>query len=54
MDGTALRPDSYGFSLLRSVRSTWAPKGRTPVLTHHFNWKRLSMSAAVCFPIRRQ
>jgi hypothetical protein len=31
------------------VRSTWAPKGHTPVLTHRFNWKRLSMSAAVCF-----
>jgi len=31
------------------VRATWAPKGQTPVLTHHFNWKRLSMSAAVCF-----
>ncbi len=31
------------------MRATWAPKGQTPVLTHHFNWKRLSMSAAVCF-----
>jgi transposase len=31
------------------VRATWAPKGQTPVLTHHFNWKRLSMSAALCF-----
>jgi len=41
--------DESGFSLLPSVRSTWAPKGQTPVLTHHFNWKRLSMSAAVCF-----
>ncbi len=29
------------------MRSTWAPKGRTPVLRHHFNWKRLSMSAVV-------
>jgi len=41
--------DESGFSLLPSVRSTWAPKGHTPVLTHRFNWKRLSMSAAVCF-----
>jgi transposase len=41
--------DESGFSLLPSVRSTWAPKGQTPVLTHHFNWKRLSMSAALCF-----
>jgi len=29
------------------VRATWAPKGKTPVLKHHFNWKRLSMSAVV-------
>ena len=32
------------------MRSTWAPRGKTPVLRHHLNnWKRLSMSAAVCF-----
>jgi len=31
------------------VRATWAPKGQTPVLHHRFNWKRLSMSAAVGF-----
>jgi len=32
------------------VRATWAPKGQTPVLVHHMNhWKRLSMSAALCF-----
>jgi transposase len=31
------------------VRATWAPKGKTPVLHHRLNWKRLSMSAAVCF-----
>ena len=41
--------DESGFSLLPSVRSTWAPKGQTPVLRHRFNWKRLSMSAALCF-----
>ena len=29
------------------MRSTWAPKGKTPVLRHRFNWKRLSMSAVV-------
>jgi hypothetical protein len=32
-----------------SVRSSWAPMGKTSVLTHHFNWKRLSISAALCF-----
>ena len=42
--------DESGFSLIPSVRATWAPKGETPVLRHHLNnWKRLSMSAAVCF-----
>lgn len=29
------------------MRATWAPKGKTPVLHHRFNWKRLSMSGAV-------
>jgi len=29
------------------VRATWAPRGKTPVLTHPFNWKRLSVSAVV-------
>jgi len=31
------------------VRATWAPRGQTPVLTHHFNWKRLSMASALAF-----
>ena len=42
-------PTLTWFSLLPSVRATWAPKGQTPVLHHRFNWKRLSMSAALCF-----
>jgi hypothetical protein len=29
------------------VRATWAPRGKTPVLRHRFNWKRLSMAAAL-------
>lgn len=29
------------------MRATWAPRGRTPVLRHRFNWKRLSVSAVV-------
>ncbi len=28
--------DESGFNLIPSVRSTWAPRGRTPVLHHHF------------------
>jgi len=41
--------DESGFSLLPSVRSTWAPRGKTPVLRHHFNWKRLSMAGALAY-----
>jgi len=29
------------------VRRTWAPKGETPVLIHAFNWKKLSICAAL-------
>jgi transposase len=35
--------------MLPSVRATWSPKGRTPVLVHRFNWKRLSMAGALAF-----
>jgi transposase len=41
--------DESGFSLLPSVRATWAPRGRTPVLRHRFSWKRLSMAAALAY-----
>lgn len=34
--------DEAGFSQRPSVRRTWAPKGKTPVLKQPFNWKRLS------------
>jgi len=36
-------------SLLPNVRRTWAPRGRPPVLRHHFNWKRASMAGALCY-----
>lgn len=41
--------DESGFSMLPSVRATWAPKGRTPILRHRFNWKRLSMAGALAY-----
>ena len=41
--------DESGISLLPSVRATWAPKGQTPVLRHPFNWKRLSLAAALVY-----
>lgn len=41
--------DESGVSLTPSVRRTWAPRGSTPVLTHRFNWKRMSMAAALAY-----
>ena len=41
--------DESGVSLTPVVRATWAPRGQTPVLRHKFNWKRMSMSAALCY-----
>ncbi len=41
--------DESGISLLPSVRATWAPRGKTPVLRHRFNWKRASMASALCY-----
>jgi hypothetical protein len=40
--------DESGVSLLPVTRRTWAPRGRTPVIRHHFKWKRASMAAALC------
>jgi hypothetical protein len=40
--------DESGISVVPVVRSTWAPRGQTPVLRHPFNWKRASMAAALC------
>jgi transposase len=41
--------DESGVSLLPSVRATWAPRGHTPVLRHHFVWKRLSIAGALVY-----
>jgi transposase len=41
--------DESGVSLLPSVRATWAPRGHTPVLTHRFNWKRVSLAGALAY-----
>lgn len=41
--------DESGISQRPPVRRTWAPRGQTPVLTHCFNWKKLSVSAALCY-----
>jgi len=39
--------DESGVSERPPVRRTWAPKGETPVLIHAFNWKKLSICAAL-------
>jgi hypothetical protein len=44
--------DESGVSLLPVVRRTWAPRGVTPVIRHHFNWKRMSLAAALCYGSR--
>lgn len=36
------------------VRRTWAPRGKTPVIVHHFNWKRLSIAGALAYHSRRR
>ena len=41
--------DESGVSLLPSVRATWAPRGQTPVLRHHFAWKRVSMAGVLAY-----
>jgi hypothetical protein len=41
--------DESGVSQRPSVRRTWAPKGETPVLIHAFNWKKMSIAAALAF-----
>jgi hypothetical protein len=39
--------DESGISERPPVRRTWAPRGQTPILIHAFNWKKMSISAAL-------
>ena len=41
--------DESGVTQRPSIRRTWAPKGETPVLIHAFNWKKLSVAAALAY-----
>lgn len=41
--------DESGLSQQPVVRRTWAPRGETPILTHPFNWQRLSVAVALAF-----
>ncbi len=43
--------DESGFSERPPVRTTWSPKGVTPVIRHHFNWKRINAFGVItCNP----
>ena len=44
--------DESGASLLPVTRRTWAPRGHTPVICHHFKWKRVSTAAGLCYGSR--
>jgi transposase len=48
-DATLVFWDEAGFSQRPSVRRTWAPRGRTPVLKQPFNWKRLSAIGMIAY-----
>lgn len=39
--------DESGRSETPIVVATWAPKGKTPVLTHNFNWTKCSIISAI-------
>jgi len=41
--------DESGVSQRPSIRRTWAPRGETPVLIHAFNWKKMSLAAALAY-----
>jgi hypothetical protein len=41
--------DESGVSQRPSIHRTWAPKGETPVLIHAFNWKKMSIAAALAY-----
>ena len=41
--------DESGISQKPPVRRTWAPRGKTPILQHAFNWKKLSICSAVAY-----
>jgi transposase len=41
--------DESGLSTRPHKVRTWSPRGRTPILQHHFNWKSLSVIAGITF-----
>ena len=47
--GWILFQDESGVSQRPPLRRTWAPRGETPVIIHAFNWKKLSICAAIAY-----
>ena len=41
--------DESGLSQRPHRCRTWAPRGQTPVLQYHFNWKTISVAAGMTF-----
>lgn len=47
INATIVSLDESGFTHRPSVRRTWSPRGVTPIIRHHFNWKRLNVIGAI-------
>ena len=41
--------DESGVSQRPPLRRTWAPRGETPVVIHSYNWKKISICAAIAY-----
>ena len=49
MNGWLVFQDESGVSQRPPLRRTWAPKGETPVVVHSYNWKKVSIAAAIAY-----
>lgn len=46
--------DESGFLLIPNVRSTWAPRGRTPIVYHRYKQDRISVISALAVSPKRR
>ena len=49
MKGWLVFQDESGVSQRPPLRRTWAPRGETPVIIHSYNWKKISICAAIAY-----
>jgi transposase len=49
MMGWLVFQDESGVSQRPPLRRTWAPRGETPVVVHSYNWKKISICAAIAY-----